>query len=73
MDGALPVRNRDGNLVPVDEFKKVFLEYVEVISFLYDLENKIMTMAISEYWNQPATLIDALRIYARVRREDEKR
>ena len=73
MDGALPVRNRDGDLVSVDEFKKVFLEYVEVISFLFDLENKIMTMTITEYWHQPATLIDALRIYTRVRREDERK
>jgi hypothetical protein len=69
LDGATPIRLRDGEIVSVGEFKKNFLEYADLISFLFDLENKLMTITMTEYWRQPATLIDALRIYSGVRRE----
>jgi hypothetical protein len=69
LDGATPIRLRDGEIVSVEEFRQNFFKHVEIISFLFDLENKIMTITMTEYWQQPATLIDAMRIFSGVRRE----
>jgi hypothetical protein len=69
LDGAIPIRNRDGIIVPVDEYRECYEQYAEIVAFLFDLENKIMTITITEYWQQPATLIDAMRIYTLIRNE----
>jgi len=65
----MPIRDRSGKIVPVEVYRKCFEEYAEIVAFLFDLENKIMTITISEYWQQPATLIDAMRIYTSIRNE----
>ena len=69
LNGATPIRNRDGDIVPVEEYRRCFEEYAHIVAFLWDLENKIMTVTITEYWQQPATLIDAMRIYTLIRNE----
>jgi hypothetical protein len=69
LNGTMPIRDRNGDIVSVDVFKKAFEQYAYIIAFLWDLENKIMTITITEYWQLPSTLIDAMRIYAGVRNE----
>jgi hypothetical protein len=69
LDGTLPIRGRDGSIVPVEEYRKSFNQYENLIAFLFDLENKLMTITITEYWNLPCTFIDAMRIYTSVRNE----
>ena len=65
----MPVRDRSGEIVSTEIFKKCFEQYAHVVAFLWDLENKIMTITIAEYWQLPSTLIDAMRIYTGARNE----